>query len=82
MIVKIFWQKDCPKCPSAKELGKILEKDGVAIEYHDLQSMDGLAEASFYDVLSTPSIVITNDNKEVAAWRGETPKLDEIKKFL
>jgi hypothetical protein len=81
-VVKIFWQRNCPKCPSAKELGKKLEDDGAIVEYFDTQTVDGLAEASFFDVLSTPSVVLAEGNKELAAWRGEAPKITDVKKFL
>jgi len=83
MIVKVFWQKNCSHCPSAKKLGKTLEKEGVKVEYHDVSMPDGLAEAMFYDVLSTPSLIITdNKKKEITAWRGKTPNLKDVKKFL
>jgi len=81
-VVKIFWQRNCPKCPVAKELGKKLEDDGTAVEYFDTQTVDGLAEASFFDVLATPSVVLAEGNKELAAWRGEAPKITDVKKFL
>jgi len=81
-VVKIFWQRNCPKCPGAKELGKSLEEDGAAVEYFDTQTVDGLAEASFFDVLATPSVVLADGNKEIAAWRGEAPKITDVKKFL
>lgn len=81
MIVKIFTQPSCPKCPEAKKLGKELEKI-VKVEYFDIKDVDGLAESTYYDVLSTPSIVIVNDEKELVSWRGETPKIEEVKRFL
>jgi len=83
MIVKIFWQENCSRCPLTKKLGKELEGEGVKVEYHDINTPDGLAEAMFYDVLSTPSLVIADDEKkEITAWRGETPKMEDVKKFL
>jgi len=83
MIIKIFWQESCTRCPPTKKLGESLEGRGVKVEYHDVDSPDGLAEAMFYDVLSTPSLIITDDEKkEISAWRGETPKIEDVKKFL
>lgn len=83
MIVKIFWQEGCTRCPPAKKLGKKLEGEGIKVEYHDVNTPDGLAEAMFYDVLSTPSLIITdNEKKGIVAWRGETPKMEDVKKFL
>jgi len=83
MIVKIFWQENCSHCPSAKKLGEKLETEGIKVEYYDVNAPDGLAEAMFHDVLSTPSLIIIDDKKkELAAWRGETPTVENIKKFL
>jgi len=83
MIVKIFWQENCNRCPPTKKLGKKLEVEGVKVEYHDVNTSDGLTESMFYDVLSTPSLIITDDEKkEIAAWRGETPNIEDVKKFL
>jgi hypothetical protein len=83
MIVKIFWQESCSRCPPTKELGKKLETEGVKVEYYDISTPDGLAEAMFHDVLSTPSLIIIDDKKkELAAWRGETPTVENMKKFL
>ncbi|MEM7821491.1 MAG: thioredoxin family protein [Candidatus Aenigmatarchaeota archaeon] len=82
MIVKIFWQPNCPYCPKAKKLGEDLKKDGINVEFYNVKEVDGLAEASFFNVLSTPSVIIVNGNKEIASWRGNTPKKEEIKNFF
>jgi len=82
MILKIFWQKNCPNCPLAKELGKKLEKE-IKVELHNVETVDGLAEAAYFNVLSTPTLVLVDDgNREVASWRGKVPKEEEIRKFL
>jgi glutaredoxin len=79
MKIKIFWQKNCPYCPEAKNVGKQLEKE-IAVQYFDIDTVDGLAEASYYDIASTPSIIVldNNDNK-IKIWRGKTPHLEEIR---
>jgi hypothetical protein len=83
MKVKIFWQESCTRCPPAKELGKKLETEGKKVEYYDISTPDGLAEAMFHDVLSTPSLIVTDGlKKEIATWRGETPSMEKVKKFL
>lgn len=83
MIVKVFTQKDCPKCPKAKEIAKKLEEEKIPVSYFDINTVDGLAEAQFHQVLSTPSIVVVNDNgKEINSFRGEAPSASEIKKII
>ena len=79
MKIKIFWQKNCPNCPQVKNLGKQLEKE-ITVQYFDVDTVDGLAEASYYNILSTPSMVIVdNDDNEIKIWRGEPPHLKEIR---
>lgn len=85
MILKIFTQPNCPKCPPAKELGKKLkkEKKNLKVEYFNVLTVDGLAEASFYTVLSTPGLILCDDQgKEIKGWRGETPTMREIKALI
>jgi thiol-disulfide isomerase/thioredoxin len=83
MLVKVFTQKGCPKCPKAKETAKRLEKKKIPVSYFDIQTIDGLAEAQFHQVLSTPAFVIVDENdKEIASFRGEVPSTQEIKKLI
>ena len=80
MKIKIFWQKNCPHCPEAKNVGKQLEKE-AKVQYFDVDSVDGLAEASYYDIASTPSIVVLDNNdNEIKIWRGNAPGMEEIRK--
>jgi len=79
MKIKIFWQKNCPLCPEAKNMGKLLEKEAI-VQYFDIDTVNGLAEASYYDIASTPSMVaLDNNDKEIKIWRGNTPNLDDIR---
>lgn len=85
MTLKVFTQPGCPKCPTAKKLGRELKAQNPKLEteYFDVSTVDGLAEASFYSVLSTPSLILCDgQGKEIRSWRGETPTLKEIKIFL
>jgi hypothetical protein len=82
-IVKIFTKAHCPKCPAVKEMGAILKKEGVSVLNYDLDTMDGLAEASFHSILSTPSILIEDEEeREVISWKGLVPSLQEVKQYL
>lgn len=82
-LIKIFVKAKCPKCPAAKEIGLELKKEGLPVLHYDLDTIDGLAEASFYSILSTPSVIIEDEQeREVAAWRGVVPTLQEVKQYL
>lgn len=81
--IKIFTKSKCPKCPGVKEIGKELKREGMPVFQYDLDTIDGLAEASFYSILSTPSIIIEDEQeREVASWRGVAPTLQEVKQHL
>jgi len=81
--ILVFSKNDCPRCPAAKALGERLRKKGQVVNQFDLDTADGLAEASFYGVMSTPTIiVIDGDEALLAAWRGSVPPDDELLEFL
>jgi hypothetical protein len=81
--IKIFTKAKCPKCPAIKEIGTELKKEGVPVFNYDLDTIDGLAEASFCSVLSTPSLIIEDEEeREVISWRGVVPTLQEVKEYL
>lgn len=81
--IKIFTRAECPKCPAMEEIGQELKREGIPVFKFDVDTTEGLAEASFYSILSTPSLVIEDEEeKEVAAWRGTTPSLQEVKQHL
>jgi len=79
-ILKIFIQPLCPACPSAKALGDRL-KNLTDVKFYDVSTADGLAEARLYDIMSTPTLVLVEDNKEIQRWIG-APKEEEVKKRL
>lgn len=82
MLIKIFVSDKCPNCPPSKELGERLESEGLNVEFHNINTPDGLAESLMHNVLSTPSTVILNEEKEVASFLGKTPGVEEVKKWL
>lgn len=83
MILKIFTQPNCPGCPPAKALAHQIKSRGLKIEEVDVSTADGLAEAAFYQVMATPSLILVDDKgKIVAEWRGEVPRKKEIIKLI
>ncbi len=77
--IKLFWKNSCPRCPEAKALaGKLAEK-GYSVDYYNIETTEGLAEASLHGVLATPTMVLVDGNdEEIAAWRGATPGFSEV----
>jgi glutaredoxin len=81
--VKIFVKAKCPRCPAVKEIGTVLKEEGFPVYHFDLDTIDGLAEASYYSILSTPSIIVEDEQEqEIAGWRGIVPTLQEVKQHL
>ena len=51
--------------------------------FFDIDTVDGLAESAYYNVIATPSIIILNDkDKEIIGWRSEVPTLEELSKWI
>ncbi|HUW22318.1 MAG TPA: thioredoxin family protein [Candidatus Bathyarchaeia archaeon] len=86
MIIKIFTQPDCPNCPPAKTLGKQIESEmkrsrwpGLTIDWFDTTEVDGMAEAAFYQVMGTPTVLLIDDKGGIVAeWRSKVPEKQEI----
>ena len=81
----LFTQPNCSKCPTAKKLvdDLRLKLNDLQIEEYDVTTVEGLAEASFYTVMATPSILVfDDDNKKVGDWRGQAPSKEEVLKAL
>ena len=77
--VKIFTKQQCPRCPQAKQLGAELEQDGYSVLSYDIETVDGLAEATFHSVQATPTIIVEDaDENVVADYRGQVPTREEL----
>ncbi|HLD58713.1 MAG TPA: thioredoxin family protein [archaeon] len=80
LIIKIFWQFGCSKCPKAKFLGRQLEQKGYKVEY--INASEHPEEAAKFMLMATPAIVIFENNKAKKTWSGVSPSLEEIEKSL
>lgn len=82
--ILLFTKKDCPRCPEAKEVVKAIAGEiKVEVKEYDVESVEGMAEAAYYMVLSTPSIIVVSENgEELSAWRGKAPKKEELMNAL
>jgi len=81
--VKIFTKKQCPRCPQAKQLGAELEQDGCSVVCYDVETAGGLAEATFFGVQATPTIIVEDDGENILAeFRGQVPSREELLKLI
>ncbi len=78
-IVKIFYKDDCPMCPMAKNLSSKLKEKHVNVFDYNVETADGLAEASFYSIMSLPAIVVEDGAENgLGEWRGVVPRMEEV----
>jgi thiol-disulfide isomerase/thioredoxin len=78
-VVKIFYKDDCPKCPMAKQLRDNLKDKNVQVLDYNVGTADGLAEASFYSVMSLPTVVVEDAMENgLGEWRGDVPGMEEV----
>jgi hypothetical protein len=78
-VVKIFYKDDCPKCPLAKKLRDNLKEQNVHVLDYNVGTADGLAEASFYSVMSLPTVVVEDAMENgLGEWRGDVPRMEEV----
>lgn len=79
MKVKIFSKSGCSMCSPAKELGLLLAEKGLWVEYFDVGTAEGLAEATFYGIKDIPAVLIEDEEKIVGRWERKVPSFEELK---
>jgi len=83
MILKVFTKEDGPGTEEALDLAKEMEENDFQVEYYDFDQPETYKLAEIFEIFSVPSFVVTQaDGREVSAWRGEIPSIDEIKNFM
>ncbi len=87
MKIKIFGKKGCGGCEATKsKFETFLSKWGVKdaeIIFYDMDTIDGLTEASLYNATDIPTTVIEDEeDKEVIRWAGRVPTSQEFKGFF
>lgn len=77
--VKIFYKSDCPLCGTALKLKESLIREKIDVEYYNVETAEGLAEATYYGVLSVPTVIIEDRmENEIRNWRGTVPSVTEV----
>ncbi|WP_455392875.1 hypothetical protein [[Eubacterium] cellulosolvens] len=81
--IKFFWQEDCPKCVPAKDMCNKLIERKIQVKQFDIQTIDGMTEAAFHEVLATPTTIIVDDNEnELQSWRGVAPTFEDLEQNI
>ncbi|MCD6413515.1 MAG: thioredoxin family protein [Elusimicrobia bacterium] len=76
----LFGKTDCPVCGQAKEIVNKIE--GVKFTYFDLDSLDGLSKAAFYNAFEIPVTIFFKNGREVRRWEKTAPPFDDLLKLL
>lgn len=87
MEIKLFGKEGCGKCSSTKnKIGHLLKKwgleDKVPFSYLDLDTLEGLTEGAYHNVVKTPTAIIFSHDTEIARFEGEIPHSSQLEKFL
>jgi hypothetical protein len=87
MKIKVFGKKGCAKCETTKnKINHFITKwemdSKVEMTFHDMDTVDGMAEGAYNDVLQVPTTIMEKNNKVVARWDGEVPISEKIKEYL
>ena len=79
--ILFFWGPKCPRCKDARKL--IGWHRGVTVTRYDVSTAEGLSEAAFYGMVSTPSIVIAEEGVVKAKFAADNlPTREELKGLL
>ena len=82
-LIKLFVKNKCPRCPQAKQVCSELQQAGFIVQEYDVETPDGLAEASFYSVQATPTFIVEDEQENALAdFRGVVPSVQEIRTII
>jgi hypothetical protein len=85
--INVFGKMGCAKCDTTKTklrhfLGAWEMDHKVEMVFHDMDTVDGMAEGAFHDVDQIPSTIVENSGRNVARWDGEVPNSKRMKVVL
>ncbi|HVP56496.1 MAG TPA: hypothetical protein VMU02_00230 [bacterium] len=87
MKVSVFGKKDCDACKAAiakleyftRKWGKA---ENTAIEFIDMETVDGLADGAWRDVYDIPTVILDEGGTELARWVKQVPISRDFKKYF
>ena len=84
VTINLYGKEGCDRCEHVKrKLDFFLKKWGyletVELKYWDLDTIDGMTEATYNDVIQTPTTVIARDGDHVAKWEGDIPDSKQLR---
>jgi hypothetical protein len=80
----LFGKHECPLCKDAREVySKLKEsKEEVGFRYFDLDTVEGVSKAAYYNAFEIPVTIIFSGSTELKRWESEVPQYDPIRKDI
>ncbi|MFH1062479.1 MAG: thioredoxin family protein [Candidatus Omnitrophota bacterium] len=87
MKVKIFGKSGCAKCDTTKNklkhfIGKWEINNKIELSFHDMDTVEGMAEGAYNDVMRIPTTIFEENDNIIARWDGEVPHSEKVKEHL
>ena len=85
--VEVFGKENCAQCQAAKaKVTHYLTRQSltgqVCLVFHDMGTVDGMAEGAFRDVKDIPTTIVSADERQLARWDGKVPTTEEFASSL
>tara|TARA_R100000008_G_C3491529_1_gene118970 strand:+ start:81 stop:326 length:246 start_codon:yes stop_codon:yes gene_type:complete len=77
--IKYFGASWCGPCKSFKPIMKEIANDGYNVEFIDID--ENQQEAQSYGIMSVPTTIILENNKELSRFIGAQPKNNIIERL-
>jgi len=87
MRISIFGQKDCEACKSARTKMEYFSRkwgksESTAIEFVDVDTVEGLAEGAWRDVYDIPTVIMEANGRELSRWVKQVPISQDFKRYF
>jgi glutaredoxin len=84
MKIIIFGKPGCSACQKVKEkMEYFAEKETpIAIDYFDVETVDGLAESAYRGIPEIPTVILVDEDKDIKRWVQSAPTFSELKELL
>ncbi|MFH1416181.1 MAG: thioredoxin family protein [Elusimicrobiota bacterium] len=83
-LVYFFGKKECPLCKQVKSLLEDMREADISmnLEYFDLDTVNGLSKAAFYNAFELPVLIVFQNGQEIKRWDGIVPDADSFRELF
>lgn len=83
--IYVFGKPSCPVCKDARnklQYFKEKKKFDADIVYYDMETLDGLVEGAYNEVIDIPTVIVFNDDHELVRWVKKPPVSEEFLPYV